>query len=140
MKTWMNERLQRVANPYVEIDFDSTNYNINSAGIYSAEYGKAKVDEGLPQVNIAYFLERSSGLPIYYDIYYGSIIDMEHCKTAVNKLKELNSATKYSFVMDRGYFSSPNLQYLDSCGYKYLCMGKSTKEFHTMRSVYPYPS
>mgnify|MGYP007056036978 FL=1 len=29
--------------------------------VLSAEYGKAKVDEGLPQVNVAYFLDRKRG-------------------------------------------------------------------------------
>ena len=138
MNEWMRSRLALVTTPYVNIDFDSTNFNTNSKGIVSAEHGAPKVDEGLPQINVAYFLERSTGIPVYYDIYYGSIIDMEHCKTAVNKLKSINKNTKFSFVMDRGYFSSGNLQYLEECGYHYLCMGKSTKEFTTMISVYPY--
>lgn len=138
LKKWMKLRLSYVTTPFVDIDFDSTNFNINSHGIDAAERGKAKVDEGLPQVNVAYFLERSTGIPLYYDVYYGSIIDMEHCKTAVNKIKELNPGTRFSFIMDRGYFSSPNLQYLESCGYNYLCMGKSTKEIHEMISVHPF--
>ena len=137
LNRWMKQRLSMASSPYIDVDYDSTNFNISSHGIESAERGKTKVDEGLPQVNVAYFLERSTGIPIYYDIYYGSIIDMEHCKTAVAKLKEINPSTRFSFVMDRGYFSSSNLQYLESCGYKYLCMGKSTKEFRTMISVYP---
>lgn len=138
LKEWMTHRLSSATNSHVDIDFDSTNFNINSHELESAEHGKAKVNEGLPQINIAYFLEKRTGIPIYYDVYYGSIIDMEHCKTAVNKLKELNPETRFSFVMDRGYFSSGNLQYLENNGYNYLCMGKSTKEYRTMISVYPY--
>lgn len=138
LSRWMKYRLSHQTGTYIDIDYDSTNFNVNSETLEAAEHGKAKVDEGLPQINVAYFIERSSGIPVYYDIYYGSIIDMEHCRTAVNKLREINAGTKFSFVMDRGYFSSPNLQYMEECGYRYLCMGKSTKEFRTMMSVYPY--
>ena len=137
LELWMKQRISLIQNPRINIDFDSTNFNVHSPTVESAEYGKPKVDEGLPQVNVAYFLERSTGLPIYYDIYYGSIIDMEHCKTAITKLKVVNPDVHASFVMDRGYFSSPNLNYLEESGFKYLCMGKSTKEFKTMISVYP---
>lgn len=137
LEHWMKHRLEGIRDAKIDIDFDSTNYNINSVNVGSAERGKPKVDEGLPQVNVAYFLERATGLPVYYDIYYGSIIDMEHCKTAVGKMKAVNPDIRASFVMDRGYFSSSNLNYLEENNYKYLCMGKSTAEFHTMISVYP---
>lgn len=136
--TWMKLRLSNVKDAWIDIDFDSTNFNVNSVDIGSAERGKAKVDEGLPQVNVAYFLERKTGIPVYYDIYYGSIIDMEHCKTAVGKLKAVNPEIRASFVMDRGYFSSSNLRYLEENGFHYLCMGKSTSEFRSMVSKYPY--
>ena len=137
LEYWLKLRLTMVQDPRIHIDFDSTNFNIHSPTVESAEYGKPKVEEGLPQINVAYFLERSTGLPVYYDIYYGSIIDMEHCKTAVDKLKAVNSDIQASFVMDRGYFSSPNLNYLEENKFQYLCMGKATKEFRTMISVYP---
>ena len=138
LEKWMKLRLSDAKNAWIDIDFDSTNFNVSSVNVESAEWGKAKIDEGLPQVNVAYFLERKTGLPVYFDIYYGSIIDMEHCKTAVAKLKAVNPEVKASFVMDRGYFSSSNLSYFEDNGFHYLCMGKSTSEFKTMCSTYPY--
>lgn len=139
LNSWMKNRLTSMGeNATVEIDFDSTNFNVNSNYIESAEYGKAKVDEGLPQVNVAYFLDRNSGLPIYYDVYCGSIIDLEHCKTAIEKIKRIKENVKTAFVMDRGYFSSGNLNYFEENGMDYLCMGRRTQEFDRLISVYPY--
>lgn len=122
---WMNYRLRlNTFNNQIDIDFDSTNRNVSSKSILSSEYGKAKVDEGLPQVNTAYFLDRNTGLPIYFDVYYGSIIDMSHCQTAFNKIKKINKDIKGKIVLDRGYFSSTNLDYFTNQGISFMCMGK----------------
>ena len=131
LENWIKRKLPG-STEAIDIDFDSTNFNIGSHSIESAERGKAKDDEGLPQINVAYFLDHKTGLPVYYDIYYGSIIDMEHCKTAIEKLEAINPDIKASFIMDRGYFSSSNLAYLDSKKFKYMCMGKQNKEFENL--------
>lgn len=124
LKYWMEKQIKQMNGSSICIDFDSTNFNIGSKSIDSAEKGKPKDEEGLPQINVAYFLDRITGLPIYYDIYYGSIIDMEHCKSAVDKVHAVKSDMKCSFVMDRGYFSKGNLDYMKSMDYDFLCMGK----------------
>ena len=130
LSKWLNYRvnLNSFSN-HVDIDFDSTNRNSNSKSLTLSEYGKAKVDEGLPQINTAYFLDRSSGLPIYFDVYYGSIIDMSHCKTALDKLKAVKSDIKGHIVLDRGYFSMNNLDYFTRNGFYFTCMGKEGKMF-----------
>lgn len=113
----------------ISVDFDSTNFNASSPFLQLSEFGQPKVDEGIPQVNVAYFLNRKTGLPIYYDIYYGSIIDMNHCKTAIDKIKEIASAVKIQFVMDRGYFSQSNIEYIANNGYEFVCLGKKNDCF-----------
>lgn len=137
LNLWLTTQLSYSNTKCIDINFDSTNFNVSSKGIDSAEHGKPKVEEGLPQINIAYFLNRETGLPVYYDMYYGSIIDMEHCQTAMEKLRSVKPGIKASFVMDRGYFSSGNLNYFDENGFKFLCMGKTTKEFKRLVSLYP---
>ena len=124
LQHWMEKQLHKMNSSSVSIDFDSTNFNIGSKGLSSAERGKPKDEEGLPQINVAYFLDRKTGLPIYYDVYYGSIIDMEHCKSAVDKIHAVKPDVKCSFVMDRGYFSKSNLNYMLDQNYDFLCMGK----------------
>ena len=129
---WLKRRLDMDPEARIDIDFDSTNFNVSSKELEEAEYGHAKVKEGLPQINVAYYLERKSGLPVYYDIYYGSIIDMEHCKKAAEKLRSIQSDVKASFIMDRGYFSQSNLNYLEDNGFRYLCMGKETEPINEL--------
>ena len=129
---WLERRLNMDPDIQIDIDFDSTNFNISSKEIEGAEYGHAKDKEGLPQINVAYFLERKSGLPVYYDIYYGSIIDMEHCRRAVDKLKVIQRNVQASFIMDRGYFSQGNLNHLEENGFRYLCMARETEPLKEM--------
>lgn len=126
LEKWMNYRCDLMPkDSVIDIAFDSTNYNISSTNVLSAEYGKAKLDEGLPQINVAYFLDKKSGVPIYFDMFSGSIIDMSHCKTVIEKLTAVRHDLRGSFVMDRGYFSSENIDYLDENGFSFLCMGKN---------------
>lgn len=78
LSVWLRSRLSLSDSPEVEIDFDSTNANTSSGNIGLAERGKAKTDEGLPQVNFSYLVDRNTGIPMHFDIFYGSIVDMEH--------------------------------------------------------------
>lgn len=133
---WMNKNLKNNAD-IIDIDLDSTNFNSSAKNLSLQELGKPKVDENLPQINVAYFLDRTTGLPIYYDVYYGSIVDMAHCQTAITKVHEINKNTKFSFVMDRGYFSSKNLQFIAKNGYFYMCLGKENIKFKSLIERFP---
>lgn len=121
----------------INIDLDSTNYNVSGSNSDLAQRGKPKIDEGLEQINVAYFIERNSGLPIYFDIYFGSINDMSHFKIAVDKVKAIAPDNTFSLILDRGYYSSENLEFIEQNGYKYLCMGKSNKLFSSLVNKYP---
>lgn len=137
LEKWMRYRLSHVpAGESVDIDFDSTNYNIGSGNLESAEYGHPKIEEGLPQVNVAYFLEHKTGVPVYYDVYYGSIIDMEHCRTAMEKVRAVQEDLELCFVMDRGYFSRDNLSCIGK-HYTFLCLGKSGVRLNQLIEEYP---
>lgn len=115
------------------VDLDSTNINVSSSGCTDAEYGKAKVDEGLPQINMAYFYDRSSGVPVFYDSFYGSITDITHCTTGIRAMMDnLNRNPKnvcYDFVLDRGYFSQQNMDSLSEGNISFAVMGKYTSVF-----------
>ena len=138
LSEWMNYRLSlKTFSNHIDIDFDSTNRNVSSRSISLGEYGKAKVDEGLPQVNSAYFLDRDTGLPIYFDIYYGSIIDMSHCQIALDKIKKIKKDIKGMIVFDRGYFSCNNLDCFSDKGFSFMCMGKDGTTLSTLISTYP---
>lgn len=129
LSKWMELNLKSKKDVHIDIDFDSTNANTSSKSLSLAEYGNPKLDEGLPQYNIAYFLDRRTGLPIFYDVYYGSIIDMNHCKTAIDKVHQIASNAAISFVLDRGYFSKINIDYINKNNYEFTCLGKVNKCF-----------
>lgn len=118
------------------VDVDSTSVNVSSRGCASAEFGKPKVDEGLPQVNLAYFYDRATGCPVFYDAYYGSVTDVAQCTKGMEQF--LLAAGKkaksigYDFVFDRGYFSAANLAALSGEGVSFACMGKSNGAFKSL--------
>ena len=113
----------------VYVDIDSTNINVSSSGCGYAEYGKPKDDEGLPQINRAYFHDRESGMPIFYDSFYGSVTDLSHCisgiKAFFDNLNIRGKDVRYDFVLDRGYFSEKNITYITANKISFAVMGKS---------------
>lgn len=115
------------------VGLDSTNINVSSENCTDVEYGKAKVDEGLPQINMAYFYDRSSGVPVFYDSFYGSITDITHCTVGIKAMMDnLNQDSKdvcYDFILDRGYFSQKNMNSIRNGGISFAVMGKSTTVF-----------
>ncbi len=129
LSKWMELNLKNKKDARIDIDFDSTNANTSSKYLSLGEFGNPKLDEGLPQYNIAYFLDRRTGLPIFYDVYYGSIIDMNHCKTAIDKVHQIANDAAISFVLDRGYFSKTNIDYINENNYEFTCLGKVNKCF-----------
>lgn len=57
------------------VGFDSTNQNYGGNGIPWAKLGHAKVDIGLPIVNMAMFVDENTGIPLWYEIFDGSVLD-----------------------------------------------------------------
>ena len=136
-------RLMINKKPEIIVDFDSSNINTASNNISYAENGKPKVEEDLPQVNFAYAVERETGIPLYLDVFYGSIVDMEHCKTAITKLTAFATKSKaekiqqkLTFCFDRGYYVSSFINDIDE-QYKFICMGKSSNFLNEIILKYP---
>jgi transposase len=64
-------------------------------------------------------MDRDTGIPVMYDIYPGSIVDVS---TLVNTLAKLKShgVREGMFVLDRGFFSTDNIKSLESSGLNYI--------------------
>lgn len=135
-RRWTEARKAGKGGARLYVDVDSTSENVSSAGCPSAEFGKPKVDEGLPQINMAYFYDRRTGCPVFYDTFYGSITDLSYCVKGIEQfLLALGKKAKsvgYDFIMDRGYFSAANLLALSEKGVSFACMGKSNAEFRAL--------
>ena len=109
----------------IYINYDSTNMNTSAKGITLAEYGHPKVDEELPQVNISYATSALDSKPLFYEIYPGSIIDNSQFTYMLNKASEYGYKN-IGFILDRGYYSQTNINFLDKNKYEFIMMIKNS--------------
>ena len=114
-------------NSRIYISFDSTNKNSAAGDIDILEFGKAKDDKGLPIFNVSIAMDKTNRVPLFYEEYPGSIIDMSQFTFMVDKVAEYGYK-QVGFVLDRGYFSKENIQYMDDNGYTFIIMCKGCKD------------
>lgn len=72
----------------IYIGYDSTNFNTYAQGIELADYGHPKVDEGLPQYNLAYGVNQIDSTPLFYQLYDGSVIDNSELEVMIEEANE----------------------------------------------------
>ena len=101
------------------IAYDVTSFSSYGKGIPELEWGYNRNREKLPQINMGMYYGEKSGLPLYYRIYPGSISDKTHLKHMVSDNCFIENQ-KARFVMDRGFYSAENLQYLVSEGCRFV--------------------
>lgn len=102
--------------------FDSTNQNTSSDGIEMAEYGHPKTDEGLPDINTAVFTDEYTGVPLFFETFYGSLLDKTETPVTLQKAAELGF-DNIMCVCDRGYgsetcvkaFADQGIEFAISC-------------------------
>ena len=111
----------------IYISYDSTNMNTTAEGIDMAEFGHAKDDPEVEQVNISYAVNHKNSTPLFYEMYPGSIIDNSQCTHMVERAREYGYKN-IGLILDRGYFSIKNIRYFDSKGYDFLMMVKVNSE------------
>jgi transposase len=111
-------------------------YDITSLSSYSRliellEFGYSRDDPSLPQINLSMIVDKDFGIPIIYDVYPGSIVDVTTLKNTIQKV-EAYGVKDYTLVMDRGFFSKGNLQELTGEGLSFIIPAtmalKSVKE------------
>ena len=107
----------------IYISYDSTNKNCQAGDIRLAEYGHAKEDKGLPILNYSVAYDTSNREPLFYEEYAGSIVDVTQLQYMLGKA-EGYGYRKVGFILDRGYFSRENIEYMDRCGYDFVIMVK----------------
>jgi len=123
----------------IYISYDSTNVGTRAEGIEMAEFGHAKDNPEIPQVNIGYAIKHSDSTPLFYELYPGSIIDNTHCKYMVDSAKGYGY-DKVGFIIDRGQFSLSNILYFDDNEYDFVMMVKLNSkmiEKHLKESMIP---
>jgi hypothetical protein len=99
-------------------------YDVSSISTYAkkidkAEYGYNRDKEKLPQINLGLFIGEKSGLPIYYNSYQGSINDKTELVFMLDHTETLG-IKNIKFVLDRGFVTEPNLNFMVNNGHKFL--------------------
>lgn len=64
----------------IYVSYDSSNMNTVAGSLTLAEYGHAKDNPDLPQVNLSIGYNQTDEVPMFYEIYPGSIIDNTECQ------------------------------------------------------------
>ncbi len=125
LNSWNEHRDHREK---IYISYDSTNKNCQAGCIEMAEYGHPKADIGAPVFNYALAYDTHNREPLYYEQYPGSLNDVSQLQFMLDKAVGYGYK-KIGFILDRGYFSRGNIQYMDQCGYSFVIMVRGMASF-----------
>lgn len=112
-KEWSNKKIE---DEYLAYDITSIS---TYADIDIAEYGYNRDKENLPQINLGMYYGEKSRLPIYYNVYSGSITDKTELQYML-KDNDIVGINNIKYVMDKGFFSKQNLKYFEEKGLKII--------------------
>jgi transposase len=94
-------------------------YDITSLPSYGTsrilEYGHAKDHPDLEQINMGMVLERNRRIPLFFEVYSGSIPDVVTLKRTMHSIKD--AIPRIEIILDRGFFSRENLDLLKDDSY-----------------------
>lgn len=113
---------------HIYISYDSTNKNCKAGDIEKAEYGHPKEDVGAPIFNYSIAYDLNNQVPLLYECYPGSIVDVSQLQYMIEKMQGYGYKN-IGFVLDRGYFSKDNIAYMESCNYDLIIMVKGKASF-----------
>ena len=120
LNSWNETRNHREK---IYISYDSTNKNCQAGDIEMVEFGHPKVDVGQPVFNYAVAYDTHNQEPLFYEKYPGSLNDISQLQFMLDKAFGYGYK-KIGFILDRGYFSCENIQYMDKCGYSFVIMAR----------------
>ncbi|MDI6719125.1 MAG: IS1634 family transposase [Methanomicrobiales archaeon] len=104
-------RLMRDLGTDSTLIYDITSLSSSSQLLPLLEYGYNRDGLDLPQVNFSLILDTERSIPVLYDLYPGSIVDVVTLKNTIARIQALG-ATQYTLVLDRGFYSQGNLEEL----------------------------
>ena len=118
---------QRNGRERIYISYDSTNKHCQAGDIDLAEFGHEKEKTGKPVFNYAIAYDQNNREPLFYEKYPGSINDVSQLQYMLEKAKAYGYSN-IGFILDRGYFSKPNIRYMDQCEYDFIIMVRGMKD------------
>ena len=99
--------------------YDITSLSSYSKNIDLLEYGYNRDALNLPQVNLSLIVDKDLGIPVMYDLYPGSIVDVSTLKNTIKKISS-QGIHNYTLIMDRGFFSTANIEELVSSNLSFI--------------------
>ncbi len=99
--------------------YDITSLSSHSNLIDILEYGYNRDGENLPQINLSIVAHKDLGIPVMYDIYPGSIVDVSTLHNTIERMRAMG-INDITLILDRGFFSSTNLNHLMEMGYDFI--------------------
>ena len=112
---------RRVEKEYLA--YDSTSISSYSKCLRQVRYGKNKEHDPLPQINLSLLFGQQSRLPFYYRKLAGNIPDVKTLKKLLDDMNTLGYK-KFKVVLDRGFFSTNNINNLYKNHMKFLVGAK----------------
>ncbi len=111
----------------IYISYDSTNKSCQAGDIEIAEFGHPKDGKEYPVINYSVAYDEKNRVPLFYEDYPGSIVDVAQLQIMLEKVKSYGYKD-VGFILDRGYFSEPNLRFMDRSGFPFVIMVKGMKK------------
>lgn len=88
--------------------YDITSLSSASKLVDILEWGYNRDHTSLPQMNLSIIAHKDSGIPLYFDVYPGSVPDVSTLKNTITKLDAFGLKTP-TLILDRGFFSETNV-------------------------------
>jgi len=101
------------------IVFDISSISSYSKQVSLVEWGYNRDKEKLPQINLGIIIGEPSSLPIFYNIYQGSIQDVSTLENILNFIEHFE-LENIIFILDKGFYSSHNLKRMSQKGLKFI--------------------
>jgi len=98
---------QNNLNDYYAMDI--TSVSSYSEFIEFVRWGYNRDKESLPQINLLMLTGVKSHMPIYYRIIPGSIHDVSTLQESLSNMSLLDNGAHFHYVMDKGFYSAPNI-------------------------------
>jgi hypothetical protein len=99
--------------------YDVTSFSTYAKGIIGGERGNNRDGDKLPQINLGCYVSESTGLPVFYTTYPGSIVDVSHLPYMMAYNEDLG-IVDVCHLIDRGFCSAKNVKYMKSNQIKFI--------------------
>jgi len=111
---WMKQRCEKE-----HIVYDVTSISSYSSNIDNVEWGYNRDDDNLPQINLGMFYGMASRIPVYYQMYNGSIPDKSSFQYVMLNAKDVGIENA-CFIFDNGSVTEDNIDFMHEHQYSYI--------------------